>query len=153
MSLGLLAPHRGSRRQGGGQKNKGTRLAIITMPCPALARRTLMANRSPVARLRARYTRPKAPREMGFKISKSSMDMLPMAEVRGVEAPAWSGRSSTAVRGQHSHSMAQETRRQAGASLLQKLGGAKQQVLACLLGPAQDGGIRATQYPPRSTHT
>ena len=34
---------------------------------------TLMAYKSPVVRFLARYTLPKAPREMGFSTSKSSM--------------------------------------------------------------------------------
>lgn len=47
--------------------------------CPVHASRlydTLMAKRSPVARFLQRYTRPKAPRLIGFRISKSSMVIL-----------------------------------------------------------------------------
>lgn len=52
---------------------------------------TLMASRSPVARFLHRYTRPKAPLLMGFRISKSSMDILlmlfPLVLVVGVAEP------------------------------------------------------------------
>lgn len=57
---------------------------------------TLMANRSPVALFLARYTLPKAPLLMGFRISKSLMLMLamllPELLVTGVEEPAASWR-------------------------------------------------------------
>lgn len=53
---------------------------------------TLMASKSPVARFLQRYTRPKAPLLMGFRISKSSIVMLlmllPLALIAGVAAPA-----------------------------------------------------------------
>ncbi len=51
-----------------------------------------MARRSPVARFLHKYTRPKAPLLMGFRISKSSMVMLlmllPLVLVAGVAEPA-----------------------------------------------------------------
>mmetsp|Transcript_13196 Transcript_13196/g.41584 ORF Transcript_13196/g.41584 Transcript_13196/m.41584 type:complete len:265 (+) Transcript_13196:1716-2510(+) len=46
-------------------------------------RSTFTAKTSWVATLRARYTRPKAPREMGFKMSKSRI----VISVEGVDAP------------------------------------------------------------------
>lgn len=53
---------------------------------------TLMAKRSPVARFLHKYTRPKAPRLIGFRISKSSMVMvlmlLPLVLTAGVPEPA-----------------------------------------------------------------
>ena len=52
---------------------------------------TLMARRSPVARFLHRYTRPKAPRLIGFRISKSSIVMLlmllPLVLAAGVKEP------------------------------------------------------------------